>query len=291
MESKLRGLISRKIKIKEKDINELLDELEISLLESDVNIEVASSLKNEITELLVGKEIAKGTLEDEIKEAIKQALIKTMDHPNKFDLIEKVKQGKKPYKILFIGPNGAGKTTTIAKVSRLLEDNNLSSVLSASDTFRAAAIEQISIHGGRLDKKVIKGKYGADPAAIAYDAVNYAKAHNIDAVLIDSAGRQETNKNLIDELRKIGRVIEPDLTIYVGESIAGHAVVTQIKEFNEAVKIDGVILSKLDCDAKGGSAISIPYATDIPVIYVGVGQDYEDLIPFSASQIAEEIVG
>ena len=291
LESRLRGLISRKIKIKEKDINSLLDDLEMSLLESDVNLDVANTLKQEIKDLLVDKEIDKGDIEDEIKDAIKQALINIMDHEDRFDLVEKVKQGEKPYKILFIGPNGAGKTTTIAKVSKLLENNNLSSVLSASDTFRAAAIEQIGVHGERLNKKVIKGKYGSDPASVAYDAVNHAKSNNLDAVLIDSAGRQETNKNLIDELRKVGRIIKPDLTIYIGESIAGHSVIDQIKEFNNAVKIDGVILTKLDCDAKGGNAISIPRATNIPVVYVGVGQDYEDLIKFQPEQIADEILG
>ncbi len=290
LESRLRGLISRKIKIKEKDINSLLEELELSLLESDVNLDVASALKEEIRNSLVDKELDKSDLEEQIRESIKQALINIMDHEDRFDLVEKVKQGKKPYKILFIGPNGAGKTTTIAKVSKLLEDNNLSSVLSASDTFRAAAIEQIGIHGERLNKKVIKGKYGADPTSIAYDAVNHAKSNNLDAVLIDSAGRQETNKNLVDQLRKLGRIIEPDLTIYIGESIAGHSVIDQIKEFNQAVKIHGVILTKLDCDAKGGNAISIPRATDIPVVYVGVGQEYEDLIQFQPEKIADEIL-
>ncbi|MCC7552099.1 signal recognition particle-docking protein FtsY [Candidatus Micrarchaeota archaeon] len=291
LESRLRGLISRKIKIKEKDINSLLEELELSLLESDVNLDVASALKEEIRTSLVDKELDKSDLEEQIRESIKQALINIMDHEDRFDLVEKVKYGKKPYKILFIGPNGAGKTTTIAKVSKLLENNNLSSVLSASDTFRAAAIEQIGIHGERLNKKVIKGKYGADPTSIAYDAVNHAKSNNLDAVLIDSAGRQETNKNLVDQLRKLGRIIEPDLTIYIGESIAGHSVIDQIKEFNQAVKIQGVILTKLDCDAKGGNAISIPRATNIPVVYVGVGQEYEDLIPFKPDQIADEILG
>ncbi|MFA5382952.1 MAG: signal recognition particle-docking protein FtsY [Candidatus Micrarchaeia archaeon] len=291
LESRLRGLISNKIKIKEKDINSLLDDLELSLLESDVNLDVAGALKEEIRNLLVDKEINKDNIEDEIKNAIKHALILIMNHENKFDLVDKIKSSPKPFKVLFIGPNGAGKTTTIAKVSKLLENNNLSCVLSASDTFRAAAIEQLGIHGERLGKKVIKGQYGADPASIAYDAVNHAKSHNLDAVLIDSAGRQETNKNLIDELRKIGRIIKPDLTIYIGESIAGHSVIDQIKEFNEAVKIDGVILTKLDCDAKGGNAISIPRATNIPVVYIGVGQSYEDLIVFQPDLIAEEIVG
>ncbi|MFH0818103.1 MAG: signal recognition particle-docking protein FtsY, partial [Candidatus Micrarchaeota archaeon] len=146
-------------------------------------------------------------------------------------------------------------------------------------------------HGERLGVRVIKHEYGADPTAVAFDAVNYARAHNIDVVLIDSAGRQETNRNLIDEMKKLSRVIQPDLKIFIGESIAGNALVSQVKSFSEAVGLDGVILTKLDCDAKGGTALSLSKATGVPILYFGIGQAYSDLIPFSAEFVVDQILG
>ncbi|NYZ77371.1 signal recognition particle-docking protein FtsY, partial [Candidatus Micrarchaeota archaeon] len=161
----------------------------------------------------------------------------------------------------------------------------------ASDTFRAAAIEQISVHADRLGVKVIKRDYGSDPASVAYDAVNYAKAHGIDAVLIDTAGRQDTNINLINELKKMDRVIKPDLKIYIGESIAGNALMEQVASFNREIGVDGVILTKLDCDAKGGTILSVARATGVPILYIGTGQGYDDIELFDAAKIAERIVG
>lgn len=163
-------------------------------------------------------------------------------------------------------------------------------MLSASDTFRAAAIEQTEYHANKVGVPVIKSRYGADPASVAFDAINYAKAHNISAVLIDSAGRQETNKNLINEMMKIVRVTKPDITIYVGESISGHIIADQINEFSKFIKIDGIILTKLDCDAKGGNAISIAYDTDIPILFIGTGEAYNALINYNPDSIANSIL-
>lgn len=190
----------------------------------------------------------------------------------------------------FLGPNGAGKTTTIAKMASLLKKNGYSSVIAASDTFRAAAIEQAVHHGAKLDVHVIKHSYGADPAAVAFDAIKHASANNSDIVLVDTAGRQETNKNLLEELRKIVRVAKPDAKLFVGESIAGHALIDQLKAFDETVGIDAVILTKIDCDAKGGNSLSIARETKVPVIFMGVGQGYDELVPFDPQFIVNKVL-
>jgi fused signal recognition particle receptor len=218
-------------------------------------------------------------------------LIGILTNEKSFDILEKVQPAEKPVKIMLIGPNGAGKTTTIAKVAKLLMDNKYKVVFAAADTFRAAAIEQMGVHAERLGVKIIKRDYGSDPTSVAYDAVNYAKAHAIDVVLIDTAGRQDTNISLINEVKKMSRVIQPDLKIYIGESIAGNAIIEQITTFNKEIGIDAVILTKLDCDPKGGTMLSINHATGIPIIYVGIGQKYDDLEKFVPEKIVGNIVG
>ena len=195
-----------------------------------------------------------------------------------------------PYKILFVGPNGAGKTTTMAKIASMLIANNITCVLSASDTFRAAAIEQTAYHASKLGINVIKGTYGADPASVAFDAIAHAKAHGIMVVLIDSAGRQETNKSLIEELKKISRVANPDLKIFIGESISGNALLEQVKVIDEAVKLDGIVLTKLDVDAKGGNTLSILSDTTIPILYFGTGEKYSDIISYDPQFIVDNIL-
>ncbi|MGI0133693.1 MAG: signal recognition particle-docking protein FtsY, partial [Candidatus Micrarchaeaceae archaeon] len=198
--------------------------------------------------------------------------------------------GNVPVKILFLGPNGTGKTTTIAKLTNSFKNSGVSVVMSASDTFRAAAIEQMAIHAGRLGVPIIKSTYGADPASVAFDAIAYGRAHGINVVMIDSAGRQETNKNLISEVQKMVRIAKPDLTIYVGESTAGNAISEQIKEFGRFMKIDGIILTKLDCDAKGGNALSIAQVTGIPVLFFGTGEGYDALVPYSPEFVVDAVM-
>jgi fused signal recognition particle receptor len=265
------SIISGKVRIDEGDIADALEEI-----------------KNEFKKEVVGKEVKDA--EGFLKNAFEKALINIMEGPE-IDIVKLAKEKKeKPFKIMFFGPNGAGKTTTIAKVAHLLMKNKLTVVLSASDTFRAAAIEQLEEHGRRLGIPVIKSSYGADPTAVAYDAVEHAKAKGIDVVLIDTAGRQETSTNLMREIEKMVRVIKPDLKIYIGESIAGHALLEQVKEFNERVGMDGVILTKIDVDPKGGTIISVRKATSVPVIYVGTGQSYDDLEKFDPKEIAKKIV-
>jgi len=290
--SKLKGLVTGEVEIAASDISDLLDQLELEMLESDVSPEVAEEIKNELQEKLVGQKIKKNELNVFVKNAIKETLEDIVTNEGAFDLVEKVRASEKPVKIMFLGPNGAGKTTSIAKIAKMLIDSGFTVVFAAADTFRAAAVEQISIHAQRLGGiKTIKRDYGSDPTSVAFDAVNHAKANKIDVVLIDTAGRQETNLNLINELKKINRVIQPDITLYTGESIAGHAILDQVSEFKKEIGVDGVILTKLDCDAKGGTVLSISKVTGVPIVYIGTGQKYEDIEKFDPEKMIERIMG
>ena len=279
--------------ISEKDVEKALWDLEIELLEADVALETVDELKERIKEKLVGQKVKIGTNKRTIVEnAVREAVLEVLTPERKIDLLELIRsKEEKPFVVVFVGFNGSGKTTTIAKLASFLKKNGLSVVIAASDTFRAGAIEQLEEHAKRVGVKVIKHDYGADPAAVAYDAIQHAKARNIDVVLIDTAGRNELNRNLMDEMKKIVRVTKPDLVIFVGDSLAGNAVVEQAKQFNDAVKIDGVILTKLDADARGGAALSISHAIGAPILFVGVGQGYDDLKPFDEKWFVERIFG
>lgn len=261
--------------ISDKDIDSILFELELILLQNDVSVKVTEEIKEILRKSLSGKKIGllnnkKDFIEASLKEAVKEIL-----SSEKIDLIEKIKT-KKPFVIMFIGFNGTGKTTTIAKLGNILKKKGFSVVFSASDTFRAGSIEQLERHAKNIGIKVIKHKYGGDPAAVAFDAIKHAKARSIDVVIIDTAGRSETNKNLMAEVKKIKRVVAPDLTIFVGDALAGNSLVNQAEKFNE-IGIDCSILTKIDADARGGGALSITSATEKPIVYVGTGQGYDDL--------------
>jgi fused signal recognition particle receptor len=261
--------------ISDKDIDSILFELELILLQNDVSVKVTEEIKEILRKSLSGKKIGlldnkKDFIEASLKEAVKEIL-----SAEKIDLIEKIKT-KKPFVIIFIGFNGTGKTTTIAKLGNILKKKGFSVVFSASDTFRAGSIEQLERHAKNIGIKVIKHRYGGDPAAVAFDAIKHAKARSIDVVIIDTAGRSETNKNLMEEVKKIKRVVAPDLTIFVGDALAGNSLVNQAEKFNE-IGIDCSILTKIDADARGGGALSITSATEKPIVYVGTGQGYDDL--------------
>jgi fused signal recognition particle receptor len=292
--TKIKGAFLRKVKISDKDAEPFLEQLRIALLQTDVNYDVAEKIVNKLQSNLVGKELEAKEIQKSIREEIRNSLLQILTKNSGMDLMklakERKEKGEKPFKMLFLGPNGAGKTTTIAKIANMLRTNGLSCVISASDTFRAAAIEQAAFHAKKLGIDVIKGNYGADPASIAFDAVAYAKARGIDVVLIDTAGRQETNRNLIEELKKMVRVNKPDVSIFIGEGIAGNALLEQVKQFNEAAKLDGVILTKLDVDAKGGNTLSILSDTNVPVLYFGMGEKYTDLMPYDPKFVVDNII-
>ena len=280
-------IITRKISGKEFD--NIFNDLEFTLLENNVAVEVIDKIKEDLKKELLEKNIKRTEIEKTIKDSLKNT-IKNLFKKLDFDLLLEIKsKEEKPYIILFVGVNGAGKTTTIAKIAKILKDNKISCVLAASDTFRAASIEQLEEHGKKLGIKVIKHSYGSDPAAVAFDAIKHAKAHKIDVVLIDTAGRQHTNINLIDEMKKIVRVTKPDLKVFVGEAITGNDCIEQASTFNEAVNLDGIILAKADVDEKGGATISTSYVTKKPILYLGTGQKYNDLEKFDENKIIKSL--
>ena len=269
--------------LKEKDIDEILFQLEISLLESDVAIEVIDSIKSELKKQLIGVKVDKNEIETFIKNSLIKSISGLFDSLPKIDILSKItakKNSNEPYIILFVGINGTGKTTTLAKFAYLLQKSKFSVVVAASDTFRAGAIEQLKEHTNRLKLKLVAQNYGSDPAAVARDAELYAKSHKIDCVLIDTAGRMQTSKNLMDQIEKITTVVKPDLKIFVGDSLAGNDAVNQAREFHKYTKFDCAILTKSDADARGGAALSIVKVTSTPILYLGVGQEYEDLKAF-----------
>ena len=272
-------------KIDEPQFKRLFWELEMALMENNVAVEVIEKIKDDLKEQLVEKPIKRTKVEETIVLSLKNS-IEGLFQNKDIDLVQEIKnKSEKPYIIAFFGINGSGKTTSIAKIAHMLNDKKISCVLAASDTFRAASIEQLQLHADKIGVRLIKHNYGSDPAAVAFDAIKHAKAKNIDAVLIDTAGRMHSNQNLIDEMKKIIRVAKPDLKVFVGESITGNDCIEQAKTFNEAVGIDGIILAKADIDEKGGAAVSVSYVTKKPILFLGVGQNYSDLQKFDSEII------
>jgi len=283
------------VELKPENLNSLLFDFKISLIENDVAVTVADYICDEIAKRLSGVKVSR--LADRtrlIRDALRTVLLEILEPPEKVDLmgiLEEKRRFREPCVIVFVGINGTGKTTTIAKLAHILLNKGYSVVLACSDTFRAGSIEQLSTHAKRLGVPIIKHQYGSDAAAVAYDAVQYAKARGINVVLIDTAGRMQTNRNLLSEMEKIIRVVNPDLVVFVGDSLAGNDAVLQAEEFSKSVRIDGSILTKMDANPKGGAAISVTYITKKPVFYVGTGQDYDDLEPFDPKMIVNRILG
>lgn len=266
---------------------ELFWDLEITLLENNVSVEVIEKIKTDLKEELVNKPLPRD-VPKKIEETLKQTLTEILSH-EKTDLVKKIKAKKGPFIITFFGINGTGKTTSIAKLTHRFQKQNLSVVLAACDTFRAAAIQQLEEHANRLKVKIIKHNYGSDAAAVAYDAIEYAKKNNVDVVMIDTAGRLHSNTNLMAELEKIIRITKPDLKIFVGESITGNDCIEQAKRFNDLVEMDGIILTKVDVDDKGGAPLSISYTIGKPILFLGVGQEYKDLEEFDSKIILKKL--
>jgi len=276
-------------KITEKDLSQVLEDLEFSLLEADVALEVTEKIKEDLTKALVGKEVKRAQIKKIVEQTIRKSLLEILDVP-KLDLEKVIKQNK-PCLILFLGFNGSGKTTTLAKLGHRFQKEKHSCVFAAGDSFRAAAVEQLQEHAKKLGVKVIKHKYGADSAAVIYDAMEHAKAKGIDVVLADSAGRMHTNQNLMDELKKIVKVNRPHVKILVIDSLTGNDTVEQARKFDEAVGVDGIVLTKIDVNTKGGAVLSVCKILGKPVIGLGTGQEYKDLKDFDREEFVRNLLG
>ena len=280
--------------ISEKDLDDILFELELALLEGDVAMEVAEQIVKSVKEDLVGRKIKRRSdVAQFTREALKRAIseILVVDGPNLEELVQEAKKTGEPLKVMFVGVNGTGKTTTISKIADHYVKEGYTPVIAASDTFRAGAIEQISHHAEKVGVKIIRHQKGADPAAVAYDAVEHARAKKKELVLIDTAGRMQTNVNLMDEMKKIQRVVKPDLAIFVGDALTGNDALEQARKFDDAVGVDGIILTKADADAKGGAALSIGHVINKPILFLGVGQGYGDIMEFHPDWMVEQVLG
>lgn len=279
-----------KVEISEKNFEPHEEELQLLLLENNVALEVAEKIIKRLKEEIVGKTLLKKEIEYEIKDAFKKIIKEILIEP--FDLAEKISSRSdksKPYVLLFCGVNGTGKTTTIAKIASMLKKKEMSCIIAAGDTFRAASIEQLKKHGEKLGIEVISNKYGADPASVGFDAIKHAEKKHVDCVLIDTAGRMHTAKNLMAQIEKISKVCKPDLKIFVGESITGNDSIEQVKSFDWAIGIDGIILTKADIDEKGGTALSVGYITKKPILYLGTGQEYDEIERFDKKKFIEKL--
>ena len=288
------GLFSfvREKTIQEKHVEDVLWDLEMGLLEGDVAMEVATEVVESVKNNLVGKKIKRSNDITELTyNALRDSVAEIIDVPGKSmtEMIEEKKAQGEPLVVMFVGINGTGKTTTIGKLANYYLKKGYTPVIAASDTFRAGAIEQVTYHADNVGVKIIKHQKGSDPAAVAYDAVEHARAQGKELVLIDTAGRMQTNTNLMDEMKKIKRVANPDLVIFVGDALTGNDATEQAAKFNEAIDIDGVILTKADADSKGGASLSIGYVIKKPIMFLGVGQGYDDIMEYDAEWMLNQL--
>ncbi|WP_407378940.1 signal recognition particle-docking protein FtsY [Methanobrevibacter sp.] len=288
------GLFSfvREKTISEKHVEDTLWELEMGLLEGDVAMEVATEVVESVKDDLIGRKIKRSSdITEYTYNALRNAVSEIIDIPGKSmtEMIEEKKAQGEPLVVMFVGINGTGKTTTIGKLANYYLKKGYTPVIAASDTFRAGAIEQVTHHADNVGVKIIKHQKGSDPAAVAFDAVEHAKAQGKELVLIDTAGRMQTNTNLMDEMKKIKRVSKPDLVIFVGDALTGNDATQQAAKFNEAIDIDGVILTKADADSKGGASLSIGYVIKKPIMFLGVGQGYDDIMEYDAEWMLNQL--
>jgi fused signal recognition particle receptor len=280
--------------LSEQEVSELAFNFQISLIESDVAQNVAEKLTTEVEKSLSGAKVDRSEIASEIVgERLTNVLESAFTKAGSVDIFANIQEKSKtgePYVILFLGINGTGKTTTIAKFANLLKKKDISVVCAAGDTHRPGAIEQLTEHADRLSVKVISQRYGADPAAVGRDGVLYAKAHHVDCLLMDTAGRMQTNQNLMEEMAKVVRVVNPDFKMFVADALTGNDAVSQAELFNQHVGFDGVTLTKADADVRGGAALSIVYSTGKPVLFLGVGQSYDDLVPFDSPKFLKSLM-
>lgn len=281
--------------LSEKSLDEVLWDLQLILIQNDVSVKVAELVAKDVKQELIGEKVGRFEKPRErVNHALRKAIFNVLSSEQNIDIFQLAKEKKaekKPLTIVVVGINGTGKTTTIAKLAYSFQKKGFNCVLAAADTFRAGSIEQIEKHAKNLGIRLIKHDYRSDAAAVAFDAVKHAEARNINVVLIDTAGRIQTNVNLLDEMKKIVRVVNPDLKIFIGDALTGNDAVEQAEKFNEAIQFDASILAKVDADTKGGVALSVAYATKKPIIFVGIGQDYSDLAPFNPEWFTDKILG
>jgi fused signal recognition particle receptor len=289
--------ISRSIgqkEMSENDIDIVAEETLFSLIESDVAHEVATKIVEDLKSSLIQSRAEKKKSQELTRHMLMNLLKNLFESNEKRNIVQEIIEKKKlkggPYVIVFLGINGTGKTTTVAKFSTILRKLGLSVLFAAGDTHRAGAIEQLNQHGMNLGIKVISQRYGADPSAVGRDAVEHAKKNYIDVVLVDTAGRIQTSKNLMEEIGKIVRVVKPDMKIFVGDSLAGNDTINQAREFFQYTNFDGTILTKSDADSKGGAAVSIVHLTKKPILFLGIGQGYDDLVEFEPEKFLNSML-
>lgn len=296
LKSGLNGFVNKlsQKELSDKEVSDILDDFLLVLVENDVAYSVAKQICENLRTKLGEIQVKRfGNSAGSAKDVLRAVLVELLNGSGDskfFETLNRCKSEHRPAVILFVGVNGTGKTSTIAKIGHRLVADGFSVIAAAADTYRTGSIEQIEEHARRIGIRTIKHDYGGDAAAVAFDAVNFAKAHAINVILIDSAGRMQTNRNLLEEMKKIARVAKPDLTVLVVDALTGNDAVEQGRIFSEAVTIDGVILTKLDADAKGGSAISMASIMGKPIFFAAVGQNYRDLVPFNPDQMIARIV-
>jgi len=274
-------------------LDNLLEELEWVLLESDISSDAVSAIIDTLRDNLIGSRLRKGADLSKVVEAALKRSLSSILNAGYWDFNASVQSfidsGDTPVVIMLVGVNGTGKTTTAAKIAKRLQNNGHSVIAAAGDTFRAGAIQQLEAHCENLGIRCISSQRGGDAAAIARDAVESAQAKGIDVVLVDTAGRMQNKTNLMNELNKVRRVANPHLTLFVGDSLAGNDAVDQARMFQEIMKFDGAVLTKLDTDAKGGAGLSIAFATGRPIVFAGVGQGYDDLKQFDPEWLLDQL--
>ncbi|GAB6945940.1 signal recognition particle-docking protein FtsY [Vulcanisaeta sp. JCM 16161] len=275
-------------------LNEIHDELFMQLVESDVAVDVADAICNAIINYLRGLKVPRfGDKESVIRNGILDVMNRLFNDVPDVDFMSEViriLQVKRPVVLLFLGPNGYGKTTTIAKITHQLMKKGYTAVWAAADTYRAGAIEQLEGHATKLGVRVIKHNYGSDPAAVAYDAISHAKVKGIDYVMIDTAGRMHTDINLMNELSKIQRVSKPDLSIFIADALLGNEALDIAKYYSKYVRIDGLIVTKVDAYPKGGAILTFLYELKKPIYFLGIGQGYDDLRPFNKMEFFRQLL-
>ena len=274
-------------------LSNLMEELEWIMLESDISSDAVTAVMAALKRNLIGQRLRKGADLSKVLEASLKRALRSILQAGYWDFYASIEsfiqKGDAPVIIMFVGVNGTGKTTTVAKIAHNLQKRNISVIAAAGDTFRAGAIEQLETHCERLNIRCVSSQRGGDSAAIARDAVDSARAKGIDVVLVDTAGRMQNKSNLMAELEKVRRVANPHLTLFVGDALAGNDAVDQARNFQQMLKFDGAVLTKLDTDAKGGAGLSIAHATGRPIVLCGIGQEYDDIMQFDPDWLLQQL--